>query len=152
MIDEVTLEKTTYGKAPLKFEAGTPPIAQVIGFGAAIEYIDSLGLENIRIHEEKLTAYATEQLLKIDGLRIIGTAREKSSIISFVIEGIHHLDLATYLDLEGIAIRSGHHCAQPLLKRFGLSGTNRISFAPFNTLEEIDVLLAALSKAVAVLN
>jgi len=151
MIDEVTLNHTTYGEAPLKFEAGTPPIAQVMGFGAAIEYIDSLGLENIRIHEEHLMAYATQQLLTIDGLQIIGRAKNKSSIISFVVEGIHHLDLASFLDLEGIAIRSGHHCAQPLLKRFDLTGTNRISFAPFNTFEEIDTLIEALKKAASIL-
>nr|NGX27149.1 Cysteine desulfurase SufS [Chlamydiota bacterium] len=140
-----------FEKPPLKFEAGTPAIAQVIGFGAAIDYIESLGLENIRNWEHQLLIYATEELLKIPNLKIIGTAKEKSSIISFIIDGVHHLDLATFLDLEGIAIRTGHHCAQPLLKRFGLTGTNRISFAPFNTFEEIDGFIVALHKALKIL-
>ncbi|NGX48113.1 MAG: Cysteine desulfurase [Chlamydiae bacterium] len=151
MIVTVTLEKTEFEKPPLKFEAGTPAIAQVIGFGAAIDYIESLGLENIRAWEHQLLVYATEELLKIPDLKIIGTAKEKSSIISFIIDGVHHLDLATFLDLEGIAIRTGHHCAQPLLKRFGLTGTNRISFAPFNTFEEIDRFIVALHKALKIL-
>ncbi len=147
MIEEVTLEKTTFEKPPLKFEAGTPPIAQVIGLGAAIDFINEIGLANIQAWEHELLIYATKRLRAIEGLQIVGTAPKKSGIISFIIEGIHHLDLATFLDLEGIAIRSGHHCAQPLLKRFGLTGTNRISFAPFNTFEEIDILIEALQKA-----
>ncbi|NGX59180.1 MAG: Cysteine desulfurase [Chlamydiae bacterium] len=151
MIETVTLENTTFEKPPLKFEAGTPSIAQVIGFGAAIDYIESLGLENIHSWEHQLLTYATEKLLNIPKLRIIGTAKEKSSIISFVIEDVHHLDLATFLDLEGIAIRSGHHCAEPLLRCFGLTGTCRISFAPFNTFEEIDALIAALHKILNIL-
>lgn len=148
MIEHVTLAKTEFEKPPLKFEAGTPSIASVIGFGAAIDYIESLGLENIHNWEQELLHYATEQLLDIPDLQIIGTAEHKSSIISFIIEGIHHLDLGTFLDLEGIAIRTGHHCAQPLMHRFGVTGTNRISFAPFNTFDEIDVLIAVLHKAI----
>ena len=140
-------EKTTFAKPPLKFEAGTPPIAQVIGLSAALDYIESLGFENIQAHEYELLTYTTEKLQEVPGLKIIGTAKEKSGIISFVIDGIHHLDLATLLNLEGIAVRSGHHCAQPLLSRFGLTGTNRISFAPFNTIEEIDTLIDSLYKA-----
>jgi cysteine desulfurase/selenocysteine lyase len=151
MIATVTLEKTTFEKPPLKFEAGTPSIAQVIGFGAAIDYIETLGLENIRKWEHQILEYATEKLLAIPDLKIIGTAKEKSSIISFIIEGVHHLDLATFLDLEGIAIRTGHHCAQPLLNRFGLTGTNRISFAPFNTFEEMDLFILALHRALKIL-
>ncbi|MDN3507054.1 MAG: cysteine desulfurase [Simkaniaceae bacterium] len=147
MIETVTLAKTTFAKPPLKFEAGTPPIAQVIGLSAALDYIESLGFEHIQSHEHQLLTYATEKLQEIPNLKIIGTAKEKSGIISFVIEGIHHLDLGTLLDLEGIAIRTGHHCAQPLLARFGLTGTNRVSFAPFNTLDEIDRLIEALNKA-----
>lgn len=147
MIESVTLKKTEFQKPPLKFEAGTPSIASVIGFGAALDYIDSLGIENIHAWEQQLLHYTTEKLLSIPDLRIIGTAENKSSIISFVIDGIHHLDLGTFLDLEGIAIRTGHHCAQPLLQHFGLSGTCRISFAPFNTFEEIDVLIESLKKA-----
>lgn len=151
MIELVTLQKTTFAKPPLRFEAGTPPIAQVIGLGAALDYIQKLGLENISAWEHELLEHATRRLLEIPGLRIIGTAEHKSGIISFVIEGVHHLDLATFLDLEGIAIRSGHHCAQPLLQRFGLAGTNRISFAPFNTMEEIDALIDALRTALKIL-
>jgi len=151
MIETVTLEKTTFAKPPLKFEAGTPPIAQVIGLSAALDYIESLGFENIQAHEHELLSYATEKLQKIPDLKIIGTAKEKSGIISFVIKGVHHLDLATLLNLEGIAVRSGHHCAQPLLAHFGLTGTNRISFAPFNTLDEIDALIEAIQKALKLL-
>lgn len=152
MIESVTMEKTIYAKPPLKFEAGTPQIAQVIGLGAAIDYIEKIGLGNIYAWEQQLLDYATDRLLEIPGLRIIGTAEHKSSIISFAIEGVHHLDLATFLDLEGIAIRSGNHCAQPLMKRFGVQGTNRISFAPFNTFEEIDVLIEAIYSTLKVLS
>ena len=147
MIEEVTMEATTYAKPPLKFEAGTPPIAQVIGLGAALDYLTDVGLERIAAWEETLLTYATEKLSEVPDLKIIGEAEKKAGIISFVIEGIHHLDLATFLDLEGIAVRSGHHCAQPLLSRFGLSGTNRISFSLFNTLEEVDNFIAALHRA-----
>lgn len=151
MIESVTLHKTEFEKPPLKFEAGTPSIAAAVGFGAALDYIKTLGLSNIHIYEQQLLHYATEKLLQIPGLKIIGTAENKSSIISFVIDGIHHLDLGTFLDLEGIAIRTGHHCAQPLLQRFGLSGTCRISFAPFNTFDEIDLLISSLEKALQIL-
>lgn len=147
MIERVTLQETTYAKPPLKFEAGTPPIAQVIGLSAALSYIESLGLEAIRTHEESLLHYATGALLEIDGLSIVGNPKKRSSILSFLIEGIHHFDLATFLDLEGIAIRSGHHCAQPFMERMNLSGTCRLSLAPFNTFEEIDALCAAIRKA-----
>lgn len=152
MIEQVTLEKTTFQEAPLKFEAGTPPIAQVIGLSAALDYIHSLGLENIREWEHSLLLYATEKLQAVPGLKVIGTAERKGSIISFTIPGLHPLDIASFLDLEGIAIRSGHHCAQPLMKRFGLTATCRISFAPFNTFEEIDLCVAALKKAMAILH
>jgi cysteine desulfurase/selenocysteine lyase len=147
MIEKVTLEKTSYQKPPLKFEPGTPQIAQVIGLGAALDYIEELGLENIAAWEEQLLEYAQSRLIQIPGLKIIGTAEKKGAIISFIIEGIHHLDLASFLDLQSIAVRSGHHCAQPLLAHFGLTGTCRISFSPFNTFEEIDKLIAALHKA-----
>lgn len=149
MIEKVTLKGSTYQKAPLKFEAGTPSIAQVIGLGAAIDYLLSLGWETIHSIEQALLALATEKLLQIPGLRIIGTAEKKAGIISFVIEGVHPLDLATFLDLEGIAIRSGHHCAQPLMARFGVSGTARISFAPFNTENEIERCVAAICHALS---
>jgi len=152
MIEQVTLEKTTYAKPPLRFEAGTPSITQVMGLGAAIDYIEQIGLENIAQIEHQLLEYATAKLIEIPDLRIIGTAERKAGIISFVIEGVHHLDLAVFLDLEGIAIRSGHHCSQPLMKRFGVPGTNRISFAPFNTLEEIDMLISALQGTLKILS
>lgn len=152
MIDRVSFGNTTFQNPPLKFEAGTPLIAQVIGLGAALDYIQELGLENIQAHEHQLLAYATEKLNHVPGLRIIGTAKEKGSIISFILNGLHHLDLATFLDLQGIAIRSGHHCAQPLLERFGLTGTCRLSFAPFNTADEIDHFLEALNKGIKTLS
>ncbi|NGX39520.1 MAG: Cysteine desulfurase [Chlamydiae bacterium] len=144
MIERVSIDGTTFQEPPLKFEAGTPSIAQVIGFGAAIDYIQGLGLERIAAWEGELLAVMTKKLEAFPGMRIIGTSEKKGPIVSFVIEGVHHLDLATLLDLEGIAIRSGHHCAQPLLERFSLTGTNRVSFSPFNTLEEIDVFMDAL--------
>lgn len=152
MIETVTLEKTTFAPPPLKFEAGTPLIAQVIGLGAALDYIEELGLPNIAAWEEGLLDYATGKLIQIPGLKIIGTAQQKGAIISFVIEGVHHLDLGTYMDLKGIAMRTGHHCAQPLLNHFGLRGTSRISFSPFNTMAEIDTFVTALEKALTVLN
>ncbi|NGX44996.1 MAG: Cysteine desulfurase [Chlamydiae bacterium] len=144
MIEKVTLKETTFQKPPLKFEAGTPSIAQVMGLGAALDFIQSLGLEHIAAWEEDLLTYATEQLSAVPGLKIIGTAQKKSAIISFILEGVHPLDLGTLLDLEGIALRTGHHCAQPLLNRFGLESTARLSFAPFNTREEVDIFMKSL--------
>lgn len=151
MIERVTLKKTSFGQLPLKFEAGTPPIAQVIGWGAAIEYIHELGFDVIEQHERALTQYALEKLKEIDGLRLVGEAVQRSSIISFVIEGVHHLDLATSLDFDGIAIRSGHQCAQPLFDHFNLTGSCRISFAPFNTFEEIDFFICSLKNSIKLL-
>lgn len=138
MIDKVTFEKSTYNAVPMKFEAGTPSIAQVFGLGAAIDYLKSLDSEAIMQYEEELLKYATELLLKVPGLRIIGTAKEKGSLISFFVEGTHPLDIGTLLDLQGIAIRTGHHCAQPVMQHFGLPGTARASFAFYNTKQEID--------------
>lgn len=151
MIETVALDKSTFQPPPLRFEAGTPNIAGILGFGAALSYIEQLGLQNIHTWEQKLLSHATSTLEKIPDLRIIGNAENKAGIISFVIDGVHHLDLGTLLNLEGIAIRTGHHCAQPLLARFGLTGTCRISFAPFNTLQEIDQFVAALQKALTLL-
>ncbi len=147
MISSVTFEKTTYNRLPYKFEAGTPHIAGAIGLGAAIEYVTTLGLERIAAHERDLLAYATEAISGIPGLRLIGTAREKASILSFTLEGIHPHDLGTILDHEGIAIRAGHHCAQPVMERFGVPATARASFALYNTREEVDALVLALQKA-----
>lgn len=151
MIDVVTFEKTTYAKLPFKFEAGTPHIAGIIGLGEAIRWMQDYDLEIMASHEEALLDHATKELLNIDGLRIIGTAKEKVSVISFVVEGVHHYDLGTLLDQQGIAVRTGHHCTQPLMERFGVSGTTRASFACFNTIAEVDVMLAATKKAVKML-
>jgi len=148
MIEIVTFEKTTFAKSPAKFEAGTPPIAEVIGLGAALEYVEKIGLESIAAYEQKLLTYATEQLAHIAGLRIIGTAKEKASVISFVFDDIHPHDVGTLLDEEGIAVRAGHHCAQPVMQRFGVPATTRASFSFYNTHAEIDRLVEGLGKVV----
>lgn len=149
MIEKVTLQETSFQRPPLRFEAGTPPIVEVIGLGAALTYIEKLGLSNIAAWEEKLRSYATDKLLQIPGLRIIGTAPKKGAIVSFIVEGVHPLDLGTLLDLEGFALRTGHLCAQPLLAHFGLTSVCRISFAPFNTMEEIDRFIVSLRRVSA---
>ncbi len=146
MISSVTFDKTTYNKLPYKFEAGTPDIAGVIGLGAALKYVNSLGIENIGAHEHDLLEYATQKLLAIPGVRIIGTAKEKAAVISFVIEGAHPHDIGTILDQEGIAIRTGHHCSQPIMDRFGIPATARASFAMYNTRAEIDALVRGIAK------
>lgn len=151
MIETVTLEKSTYNVLPMKFEAGTPMIAEVIGLGAAIDYLNRIGLHNIQKWEQTLLAHATKELLKIDGLRIIGTAKEKGGIISFVVEGVHSLDIGTMMDLRGIAIRTGHHCAQPAMCRFGVEGTARLSFGLYNTIEEVDYFILSLKEIIALL-
>lgn len=148
MIKSVTFSKTTYNTLPLKFEAGTPMIAEVIGLGAAIDYLKSIGIEKIRQHEASLLNYATTELKKIPGLKIIGEASEKSALISFIVKGIHALDIGTLLDLKGIAIRTGHHCAQPVMQFFNLSSTARASFAFYNTESEVDSLVNALTDIV----
>lgn len=146
MIKEVTFEKTTYNDLPYKFEAGTPNIADVVALKTALEYIARLGKENISAYENHLLKYATEKLSEIEGLRIIGTAKEKISVISFVLAGIHHQDIGIILDQQGIAVRTGHHCTQPLMQRFGLLGTTRASFAMYNTTEEIDKLVTGIKR------
>jgi cysteine desulfurase/selenocysteine lyase len=151
MIKEVTFEKTTYNELPFKFEAGTPNIADVIVMKPAIEFINHYGKANIREHEDKLLKYATEQLKAIDGLKIIGDVENKVSVISFVIDGVHPQDLAILLDNQGIAVRTGHHCAQPLMRCLGIVGTTRASFAAYNTMEEIDVMVQALQKSLKML-
>ncbi|MFZ1693104.1 MAG: cysteine desulfurase [Flavobacteriales bacterium] len=151
MIDVVTFEKTTYAKLPFKFEAGTPHIAGIIGLGEAFRWMQDYDLNAMAAYEHTLLEHATKELLTIDGLRIIGTAKDKVGVISFVIDGIHHYDLGTLLDQQGIAVRTGHHCTQPLMERFGVSGTTRASFACFNTVEEIDSMVAATKKAVKML-
>ena len=144
MIKSVTFEKTIYNDLPYKFEAGTPSIAGGIGLGAAIEYIRNLDMDAIAVHEHALLAYATDRLSHIEGVRIIGTAREKASVLSFVMDGIHPHDIGTILDDEGIAIRTGHHCAQPLMLRFGVPATARASLAFYNTYDEVDALVRAI--------
>jgi cysteine desulfurase / selenocysteine lyase len=150
MISSVTFEKTLYNVIPYKFEAGTPNIADVIGLGAGIDYVNRLGLENFAAHEHELLTYATEQLSKIPGLRIIGTAKEKAAVLSFVLEGIHPHDAGTILDQEGIAVRTGHHCAQPVMHRFGIPATTRASLAFYNTKEEVDALVVGIKKVMEI--
>ena len=151
MIKEVSFEGTTYNELPYKFEAGTPNIADVIALSAAIDYVNALSKEALFTQELVLLAYATEQLSTIPGLRIIGTAPDKIAVISFVMDGIHPQDLGVLLDKFGIAIRTGHHCVQPLMKRFGLPGTCRASFAFYNTFEEIDLFVKALRRSINML-
>lgn len=151
MISLVTFPKTTYNALPLKFEAGTPMIAEVIGLGAAIDYIQSIGLKNIFELEKDLLHYATKQLEPINGLRIIGTAAEKGAIISFIVDNIHALDIGTMLDLRGIAVRTGHLCAQPTMRRFGIPATCRASFAFYNTKGEIDQFISSLKEVISLL-
>lgn len=146
MIASVTFEKTTYNTLPYKFEAGTPNIAGTIGLGAAIDYVNQIGLERIARYEHELLVYGTEALSQIPGLKLIGTAKEKAGVLSFVLEGVHPHDVGTILDHEGIAIRTGHHCAMPVMERFGVPATARASLAFYNTEEEIDALVAGIHK------
>ncbi|HLF82846.1 MAG TPA: cysteine desulfurase [Blastocatellia bacterium] len=146
MIASVTFEKTTYNTLPYKFEAGTPNIAGTIGLGAAIDYVNQIGIERIARYEHGLLEYGTEALSQIPGLRLIGTAKDKAGVLSFVLEGVHPHDVGTILDREGIAIRTGHHCAMPVMERFGIPATARASLAFYNTKEEIDALVAGIHK------
>ena len=147
MIKEVTFAKTTYAELPHKFEAGTPNIADGIVLGTAVDYMNSIGFENIAKHEKELLEYGTKKLLEIEGLKIFGEAQEKTSVISFNLEGIHPYDIGTILDKLGIAVRTGHHCAQPIMDFFQIPGTVRASFAFYNTIEEIDIFVEAVKKA-----
>jgi len=151
MIKEVTFEKTTYNELPFKFEAGTPNIEAGICLAHAIDYIDGIGVDAIKAYEDELLAYATAALSKIEGIRFIGTAAHKSSVISFVVDGIHPYDIGVLLDKLGIAVRTGHHCAQPVMSQFGIPGTVRVSLAMYNTKEEVDVLIAGLERAIGML-
>ncbi len=151
MIKEVSMQETTFNNIPFRFEAGTPSVADTIGLGAALEYIKAIGVKDIIEYEDQLMVYATEEMKKIDGVRIFGNSENKSSCISFLVEGIHHLDLGTILDMQGVAIRTGHHCAEPVMRRFGIEGTDRISFAMYNTIEEIDNFILYLKKAIQML-
>ena len=147
MILSVSFEKTTYNHIPHKFEAGTPPIEEVICLGAAIDYLRNIGIGQIKAHEDELLRYATGLVGGMRGVRIIGTAREKAAVLSFDVDGIHPHDIGTLLNEDGVAIRTGHHCAQPVMQRFGLPATARASFAFYNTLAEVDVLVAAIARA-----
>lgn len=151
MIKEVTLEKTTYNSLPHKFEAGTPHIAGGIGLGKAFEFIQSLSMDEVVAYEENLLTYATNELQKIEGLKIYGTAKHKTSVISFLVEGTHPYDVGTLLDKMGIAVRTGHHCTQPIMDFYGIPGTIRASFAFYNTLEEVDLLVNALQRILPML-
>jgi cysteine desulfurase/selenocysteine lyase len=146
MISSVTFEKTTFKNAPHRFEAGTPAIAEAVGLGAAVDYVQDIGLNNIAAHEDELLKYATERLLDIKGLRIIGNALEKTSIISFNLDDVHPHDLGTFLDRAGVAVRVGHHCAQPVMDRFDLAATARASIGLYNTFSEVDVLVNAIEE------
>ncbi|MBU6158121.1 MAG: cysteine desulfurase [Bacteroidetes bacterium] len=151
MISEVSFEKSTWNDLPYKFEAGTPNIADTVALKAAIDFVREIGKGNIRAHEDALLQYATQQLESIEGVRIIGQAQHKVSVASFVIDGVHPQDVGILLDNNGVAVRTGHHCTQPLMKRFGIPGTIRASFAMYNTREEIDVMILALNKAIKLL-
>lgn len=146
MIKEVRFEGTVYNDAPHRFEAGTPNIAGFVGLGAAVDYLSGIGMEHIEAREKDLLEHATDALSQVEGLRIFGTAHEKAAVVSFLVEGAHAHDLATLLDLEGVAIRSGHHCAHPLMQKLGVPATCRASFAFYNTHEEVDAFVAALRK------
>ncbi|MFT6199192.1 MAG: cysteine desulfurase/selenocysteine lyase [Vicingaceae bacterium] len=152
MIKEVTFEKTTYNELPHKLEAGTPNISAGIATAVAVDYINSLNWDDIHVHEKELLDYATAQLKKIDGLKIVGEATKKASVISFVVEGIHAYDIGVIVDKMGVAVRTGHHCTQPLMNRFGIQGTVRASFAFYNTKEEVDLLIVALKRAIKMLS
>lgn len=152
MIKDVTFEKTTYNELPYKFEAGTPSVGDVIGLRKAIEYIGGIGLANIAAHEQELLAYTTEKLTRIDGMRFIGEASHKTGVISFLVGDTHPYDMGVLLDHQGIAVRTGHHCTQPVMTHFGIPGTIRASFALYNTFEEADALVAAVERAKAMLS
>ncbi|MDF7806121.1 cysteine desulfurase [Pontiellaceae bacterium B12219] len=152
MILSVTFEETIYNQLPYKFEAGTPNIAGAVGLGAAIDYVNKIGIGTIAAHEHGLLMYATSKLEQIDGLRIIGEADQKAGLISFVLDGVHPHDIGTILDGEGVAIRAGHHCAQPIMERYNVPATARASFAMYNTFQEIDVLAEAIKKTINMFN
>lgn len=152
MISEVTFEKTTYAELPHKFEAGTPNIAGVIAFGVALDYMNAIGFDQIAAYENELLQYATKKLLEIDKLVLYGTSAQKAAVISFNIEGIHPYDIGSIIDKLGIAVRTGHHCAQPIMDYYKIPGTVRASFSFYNTKEEIDVFIEALLKAKTMLS
>ncbi len=149
MIKDVSFTKTTYNDIPYKFEAGTPNIADVVGFKYAMDFVDGIGKDEIRAHENEVLKYATEEMKKIEGLRVIGEAADKVSVLSFDIEGVHSFDIGQMLDARGVAVRTGHHCTQPLMERYGIEGTSRASFAVYNTKAEVDVMVDGLKRIVS---
>ncbi|HOQ49358.1 MAG TPA: aminotransferase class V-fold PLP-dependent enzyme, partial [Candidatus Kapabacteria bacterium] len=148
MIKSVSFERTIYNDLPYKFEAGTPNIEGAIGLGKAIEYVDQIGFDFIVEHESQLLKYAHEKLSEIDGLKIIGTASRKASVVSFVLDNVHPHDVGTMLDVDGVAVRTGHHCTEPIMRRFGVPATTRASFAFYNTRQEIDILAQSIQKVI----
>jgi cysteine desulfurase/selenocysteine lyase len=151
MISSVSFEKTTYNEIPNKFEAGTPNIAGAIGLGISIDYLNNIDFGMLQKHEKEILDYTTSKLIEIPGVKIIGTAKNKASVISFIIEGLNPLDIGIMLDTSGIAVRAGQHCTEPLMARFGISGTVRASFALYNTMEEADIFIKGLNKAISML-
>jgi len=151
MVDKVSFEKTTFNKVPFKFEAGTPNVGAALGLEAAVKFIQSIDRQEVEKHEEMLLNYATEQLSNIDGIRFIGRAPKRNGLVSFLVDGIHPYDLGTIIDKMGVAVRTGHHCAEPVMTFFGIPGTVRASFAMYNTKEEIDIFIKAVEKAAAML-
>jgi cysteine desulfurase/selenocysteine lyase len=151
MISSVKFPGTTYNEIPMKFEAGTPNVEGAVGLTEAMDFIKTTGIENIREYEKELLEYAAEKIIIVDGLRIIGTAKNKTSVISFIVNGLNALDIGILLDTKGIAVRTGHHCTEPLMDRLGIPGTVRASFAVYNTKEEIDYFIEALKKAIKIL-
>lgn len=148
MILSVRFEQTEYNALPYRFEAGTPNISGAVGLGCAIDFVNEVGVEAIAAHEAALLAYATEQLSAIEGVRLVGTAENRAGLVSFVVEGVHPHDIGTLLDGEGIAIRAGHHCAQPVMERFGVPATARASFGMYSTFDEVDRLVVAIQKVI----
>jgi cysteine desulfurase/selenocysteine lyase len=146
MIKNVSFEKTTFNELPYKFEAGTPDYVATHALAKALDYVSEIGMDNIQHHEQELTRYAMERMAEIPGMRFIGTAPEKDAVISFLVGDIHHLDMGTLLDRLGIAVRTGHHCAEPLMRRMGIEGTVRASFGLYNTKEEVDILVAGIDR------
>jgi cysteine desulfurase/selenocysteine lyase len=151
MIKDVTFEKTTYNELPFKFEAGTPSVGDVLGLDAAIDFMNTIGINNIAQHEDMLLQYAMQQMQQIEGIRFIGTAPNKTSVISFLLGTSHPYDVGTLLDKLGIAVRTGHHCTQPIMERYGIPGTVRASFAVYNTTQEVDIFINALKRIVPML-
>lgn len=151
MIDQVSFERTTYNSVPFKFEAGTPNIAGAVGLGAAVDYLEAVGIDAIAAYEQELLGYMTAQMSAIDGLRVVGTAPQKHSVLSFLVDGTHPYDVGTLLDKQGVAVRTGHHCCQPLMERFGIPGTVRASLAFYNTRADIDTLVSATERSVNML-